>query len=660
MNHEPDPFGERYSMALEIRRIASELLVERRANRTSRARLVAVDAIYTEMRLMLRGMQASKFWRLRQAWFSLKHRLGLSPVGAADLFEPPAIDEILPDDRYENWQRDVEARPADLVLMRETAPFFPLRPKISILVPVYNAPEPYLAAMIDSVLAQTYDHWELCIADDRSTSPHVKKVLDEYAASDARIRLIYRTENGHISAASNSALEIATGEFVALLDHDDLLAPDALFHNVLALNREPDLDMLYSDEDKIDEDGRRRDVFFKPEWSPDRFLAQMYTSHFSVYRTSLVRAVGGFRAGFEGSQDYDLVLRLTERTNRIHHIPRVLYHWRIHAGSTASSMDTKTYAEVAAVRAIREALERRDEPGTVEPIASLPGSYVIRYAIKKAERVSIIIPTRDHADDVNRCLTSLFEKTEYPDFEVILVDNGSKDIRALETFRKFERLEPHRFRTARMDIPFNFSRLNNRAVREAASGQYLLFLNNDTAIIHADWLTAMVEQAQRPAIGAVGAKLLYQDGRIQHGGVVLGIGGIAGHAFRFFDRAHPGYYNALQITANYSAVTAACLMTRRDVFEQVGGFDEELVVAYNDVDICIKIRDAGYRLVYLPHVELYHYESLSRGFDTTPEQIARDKRERSMMEKRWAFSAIRDPYYNPNLTLKREDFTLAP
>lgn len=657
MNPEDVRDDERLTLAVELRHVWAQLIHERRQ---SRDRLVAMRPVYEQLRHVVLTMQATKFWWLRQRWFALKKRLGLSAAGASPHYEPPTVEALIPVDEYELWLRDHDYRESDASWMRSAVKAMRMRPRFSILVPVYDAPEPYLTTMLDSVLEQIYPDWEICIANDASRAPHVRMVLDRYAQADPRIKIVHRETNGHISAATNSALELATGEFVALLDHDDVLAPDALFHNALLINEDPNVDMIYSDEDKINDEGVRSEPFFKPDWSPDRFLSQMYTSHFGVYRASLMREIGGFRVGFEGSQDYDLVLRFTEHTKRVRHIPRVLYHWRKHAASTASAMHTKSYAETAAMRALSEALERRGEPGTVSQIPQLPGSYCVRYIVREHKRVSIIVPTRDHGDDVDRCLRSVFSHTDYPDFEVILLDNGSKDFQALETFAKWSREEPHRFRALRRDVPFNFSAINNFAVRNGASGHYLLFLNNDTEATHADWLTAMVEQAQRDSVGAVGAKLLYDDKRVQHAGVVLGIGGIAGHAFRFFPRDHLGYHNAMQMITNYSAVTAACMMMRRDVFEEVGGFDEELAVAYNDVDLCLRIRDRGYSLVYVPHVELFHYESKSRGYDTTPDRIERDTHEKALMERRWRFSSIRDPYYNQNLTLLREDFSLAP
>jgi O-antigen biosynthesis protein len=641
-------------LAVELRRLAAELATERRWAQ----RVKALQPVYESCRSAIDMMQSSKFWQLRQRWFSLKHRLRLSSVGAAPFIDPAPIEQVSVDDPYTRWREQNDFRPSDADWMRRASSLLVSRPCFSFIVPTYNTPEAYLRKMLDSVIAQVYPHWELCIVDDASTKPHVRAVLGEYAALDSRINLRFCEVNGHISAASNVAIEMATGDFIALLDHDDVITADALFHYALVINEDPSVDMIYSDEDKIDDNGNRFGAFFKPDWSPDRFLSIMYTSHLGVYRTEAVRRIGGFRLGLEGSQDYDLVLRLTETTDRVRHIPRVLYHWRVHPESTTSGMDVKPYARVAALRALSEALDRRGEPGTINWHEDMPGSYTVRYQIDVPKRVSVIIPTRDHAFDVNRCLESLFGLTDYPDFEVVLLDNGSRDFQTLHALDQWSRREPARFRVVRHDVPFNYSAINNFAVEQGSSGDFLLFLNNDTEVITADWMSAMVEQAQRSSIGAVGARLLYEDKRIQHAGVILGIGGIGGHAFRFFPADHLGYYNSLQTITNYSAVTAACMMMRRSVFDEVGRFDERLGVAYNDVDLCLRVREAGYRIVYVPHAVLYHYESQSRGYDISPEQVDRDSHEKAFMEERWRFSSIRDPYYNPNLTLLREDFSL--
>jgi len=610
------------------------------------------------MRAELISMQTSKFWKVRNAWFDLKHRIGLSAAGA----RPPA-DVVLErielagggGTGYDRWISRNDLRPADAQVIADTIAVLPRTPTISVLLPAFDTAERYLRAALDSVFAQLYPNWELCVADDASTLPHVRCVLAEYAARDARVKLALRDENGHIAAASNSALALATGEYVALLDHDDVLARDALFHVALAVNRQPDVDVLYSDEDKIDEDGHRSEPYFKPDWSPDSLLARMYTGHLAVFRRALVTEIGGFRTGFDGSQDYDLVLRLTERTDRIHHIPRVLYHWRIHAASTASDGASKGYAYEAGRRALEEALARRGEPGRVDQLEQ-PGCYVVRYALLRPEKISIIIPTRDHGDDVERALASIFARPTYPDFELVLVDNGSTDPAALATFARWSAAEP-RVRVLRYDVPFNFAAINNYAARNS-DGTYLLFLNNDVEVVTQDWLEAMVEQAQRPSIGAVGPKLLYPDGRIQHAGVVTGIGGIAGHVHKYADGGTGGYFNILRTVNNYSAVTGACLMLRRQVFERAGGFDEALGIAFNDVDLCLKIGALGLRNVYLPHVVLVHDESKSRGYDDTADKQARYSREAGIMQERWHCESRNDPHYSPHLTLEAEDFSL--
>ena len=669
------PTGEAERLREELRDVSLRYLESQRAGRAvererriAESRLAAARAYIAraqpalhEARILLASIQSSKFWQLRNAWFALKQRLRLSPIGPQPFWVPPVDerDDVWKhDEAYASWLLDNRPRASDLRRMRDVLPVLALRPTFSVLMPAYETPERYLRAAIDSVLAQAYPDWELIVADDASPSPHVRRVLDEYAAADLRIKPFFRERNGHIAASSNTALEHATGEFVALLDHDDELTADALFESALAVNRRPDVDVIYSDEDKIDEHGRRSDPYFKPDWSPESLLARNYVSHLGVYRRALVEAAGGFRVGFEGSQDYDLILRVSERTDRIEHIPRVLYHWRIHPHSAASAPDQKPYATDAAMRALRDALVRRGDEGEVTLAAGLPGAYTIRYALHAAGRVSIVVPTRDHGEDVDRCLTSIFERSTYRDFEVVLLDNGSSDRDSLRTFAAWLEREPSRMRLVPFDVPFNFSRVNNHAARHA-TGTYLLFLNNDTEVVTSDWLEAMVEQAQRPPIGAVGAKLLYPDGTVQHGGVILGIGGVAGHAHKYMDAQQPGYFSMLQTVNNFSAVTGACMMVRRDVFDEVGGFDEELAIAFNDIDFCLRVRAAGYRNLYVPHAVLYHYESKSRGAEDTPEKIARFHAEAGVMRRRWRTDTLPDPYYNPNLTLIEEDFGIA-
>ncbi len=559
------------------------------------------------------------------------------------------------DSDYQIWLDENFPKESDFAKMAQSLESLKYKPIISAIMPVYNPPKFYLETAIESVLNQVYPYWELCIADDASTKPEIFETLQKYAAQDPRIKLILRKENGHISRASNSALEIAKGDFIALLDHDDLLTRDALYEIASALNKAPDTDVFYSDEDKIEDDANLRDPFFKPDWCPDSLLSRMYIGHLVAYRSSLVREIEGFRVGFEGAQDYDLALRITEKTNKIIHIPKILYHWRVHPKSTASSLETKDYATNAAQKAISEAIHRRNEPGKVIPIAG--GHHIVRYEIKDYQLVSIIIPTKDLADTLETCLSSIFEKTEYPNYEVILIDNGSVEDKTKELIAKWSKKEPNRFKPFLLDIPFNYSRINNYAV-ERAEGDYLLFLNNDTEVLTPDWLDGMVEQAQRSSIGAVGSLLLYPDSTIQHAGVITGLGGVAGHSHKHYHRTFPGYFYQIQTVNNYSAVTAACLMCRRQVFEAVGGFEERLAVAFNDVDFCLKIKEQGYRNIYLPHVVLYHYESKSRGYEDNPVKKARFAKEIDYMKNKWKTALTIDPCYSKHLSDKTEDYAI--
>lgn len=589
----------------------------------------------------------------------------------------PVSDYILPDSQrdwsqhitstknpnYQEWLRKNYPSQDGLQAMVRNSRILSYQPTISIILPVYNPPVEFLRRAIDSVINQAYPRWELCIADDASTHPQIKDLLKEYAAKDTRIKVVFREKNGHISACSNSALEIAIGEFIALLDHDDLLSLDALYEVVELLNKHPEADMIYSDEDKVYQDEQNQqqeqisDPFFKPDWCPDSFLSRMYTCHLGIYRRELVRSLGGFRLGYEGSQDYDLVLRLTEKTDRIFHIPKVLYHWRDHHQSTAGNSDQKPYAAIAAEKALLEALERRQEPGKVLPAQGLIKHHIVRYKIKEYGLVSIIIPTKDLGNILDQCLTSVFEKTTYPNYEVILIDNNSEEEYTQEIIAKWQTKEPQRFRCHEYHIPFNYSKINNYAV-SLAKGDYLLFLNNDIEVTTPDWVDAMVEQAQRPTVGAVGALLLYPDDTIQHAGVVVGLGGVAGHSHKYYPVDAPGYFSQLLTVNNYLAVTAACLMCRREVFLEIEGFEEKMAVAFNDVDLCLKMIDRGYKNIYLPHVVLYHHESKSRGHENTPEKQARFLQEINYMRYTWKKYIDYDPCYSVNLTLDREDYSM--
>lgn len=533
------------------------------------------------------------------------------------------------------------------------------RPLISIVMPTYNSPEAWLVKCIESVRRQVYPFWELCIADDASARPEVRRVLEHYAKRDRRIKVIFRERNGHIAEASSSALQIANGEWIALLDHDDELAPHALYAVACAINEHPNARLIYSDEDKIDEIGHRFDPYFKPDWNYDLFLGQNMISHLGVYHAELVRRVGGFHKGMEGSQDYDLALRCIEQLGpgQILHIPRVLYHWRAIQGSTAMSMDEKSYAAVAARSALQEHLKRTGVTDANVEINRC--GYRIRRRAglsANAPKVSLIIPTRDRVELLRMCVESILARTEYPNYEIVVVDNQSCEPKALAYLD--ELAVRAGVRVLQYDAPFNYSAINNYAVRHC-DGQIVGLINNDIETIHADWLEEMVSHAVRPDVGAVGAMLYYPNDTIQHAGVLLGVGGVAAHVYCTAPRGYLGQMSRAQVTQELSVVTAACLLVRRDVYEAVHGLDEQLQVAFNDVDFCLRVRDAGYRNLWTPFAELYHHESASRGSENTPEKKMRFEGEVRFMMERWGDALQCDPAYNPNLTLSGSPFELA-
>ncbi|BCX37415.1 hypothetical protein ECZU47_45950 [Escherichia coli] len=561
---------------------------------------------------------------------------------------------------YEEWIETVELpslpgnKEVSLMLASMTHP-----PVISIVIPVYNPAEIYLRACLDSVLAQSYPHWELCIADDRSPKEHVQRVLREYEAKDSRIKVVYRKHNGHISAASNSALEIAKGDFVALLDHDDVLPEHAMLFMAQAICEQPHTQILYSDEDKINARGERFDPHFKSDWNPDLFFSQNYVSHLGVYRRSLLQQIGGFRLGVEGSQDQDLLLRCLPHVaaEQIVHIPRVLYHWRTIEGSTALASGEKSYTTEAGIKALRDYFSKQQPEVTVEA-GLVPNTYRVRYPISEpAPLVSLLIPTRDRRALTETAVRSIVDCSTYTHFEILILDNGSVEQETLDFFAQIQQ-EDSRVRVLRYDHPFNYSAINNFGVRHA-KGAIIGLVNNDIEVINPDWLTEMVSHCMRPEIGCVGAKLYYSNDTIQHGGVILGIGGVAGHSHKQYPRHHPGYFSRLLLTQNLSAVTAACLLIRKNIYEEVAGLDEEnLHVAFNDVDFCLKVREAGYRNLWTPYAELYHYESISRGAEDSPEKLARFAREVNFMKSKWGKHLELDPFYSPNLTKSREDFSI--
>lgn len=560
-------------------------------------------------------------------------------------------------DRYAAWIRKYEPTKSELLEMREEAQSWSYRPKISIVTPVFNPSEYALTECLQSVLGQIYDDWELCLADGASDRPYVGEILRRFSERDPRIRHKALPRNLGIAGNTNEALRMASGEFVAFLDHDDTLAPFALYEVVKLLIRDPELDFIFSDEDKVPSLGAKRySPFFKPDWAPDTFLSYNYLCHFAVARKSVVDRVGGLREGYDGSQDYDFILRFVEVTSRIKRIPKVLYHWRASDTSVASNMTLKPYAYPAGKKALLEHVEKRGLEADVLDGFAL-GAYRVKYRVRPSQSVCVVIPTKDRVDLLSRCISSLLTKTQYDRFEVLIVDNQSRED-ATQRFLESVRSNP-KVRVLRYDQPFNFSAINNHALR-SVDAEYVVFLNNDTEVISPDWLAAMLEFAQRRDVGAVGAKLYYPDDTVQHAGVVIGLGGVAGHVYRGFPRDNSGDMGRLRVVQNVSAVTAACMMTRRAVFDEVGGFDERLSHAYNDVDLCLRMRERGYLIVFTPFAELYHHESASRGYDLeVPDRMVGFAAEVECMKTRWKHVLdAGDPYYNPNVTLERPDFSL--
>ena len=561
-----------------------------------------------------------------------------------------AIDWKTPPD-YGLWIAHNEPTVEDLHRMRREAARFATCPRISIALPVYKTPIAVLTRSIESVMDQTYPTWELCLADDGSHDAALTAVLEQYARRDARIRHVTLEQNLGISGATNAALSLCTGEYVAFLDHDDELAAFALSAVVQAINDHPDTEIFYSDEDKIDERGRRYDAFFKPDWSPDLFRSCNYICHFVVMKRALVESLGGLDQTYSGSQDYEFLLRASERTQKIGRIPKILYHWRAIAGSAAKAPEEKPAASADGKRALAAYLERNAPGARVEEVGAC--RYRVRYAIAGNPRVSILIPTGGHKN-VFRALESVLEKTDYKNYDIVLIDNS----RAAQVKEYADRLAARKAPVRYLDWrgkPFNFSQMNNAAAR-ATESPYILFLNDDTTVIAAEWLTAMLEHAQRPEVGAVGAQLWYPNDAIQHAGVVMGIYGNCSHAFKGLPGGRPYYFDFPNLIRNCSAVTGACLLVARDKFFEAGAFDEvNLAVAFQDVDLCLKLLELGFRNVYTPYAKLYHYESATK---TEKDKIP-DAAEDAFMKHKWARYIADDPYYNPNLARRKEDFSLA-
>jgi GT2 family glycosyltransferase len=565
----------------------------------------------------------------REGWGAFFGRLVRVWEWVPRLFRParPAVEGLSPDERYELWIKTAVLSKKGIRQMRRLARSFPYRPRISVVLPVYDPEPAWLRVAIDSVRSQVYDPWELCIVDDGSSREDVREVIRAYQGSDPRIRVRYHDRNRGISAASNAAMELATGEFIGFLDHDDELRPNALYEVVRLLNRRRDLDYIYSDEDKKELSGWLTEPFFKPDWSPDFLMSVNYVTHFSVYRAEVLREVGGFRTEYDGSQDYDLALRVTERTDQIAHIPLPLYSWRKVPGSAASSLDFKDYAYEAGKKALESSLGRRGYRGSVEH-GLVEGRYRVRYEIRGEPKVLIVIPSRDRADLLERCVQSIIQASTYNRYELLVVDNDSKERRTRDYLSSFPG------RSVRFPGPFNFARMMNAAAEETGDADFLLFLNNDTEVISPEWIEAMIEHGQRPEVAAVGARLLFPNGDPQHEGIVVGLEGAPARNVAW------EYFGMGRTIRNVSAVTAACMLVRPEVFRELGGFEERMAVAWGDVDFCLRAREKGYEIVYTPYAFLYHDEGSSRGVGGM-----HGEEDDALFLSRWG--DYRDPYYSP-------------
>lgn len=560
---------------------------------------------------------------------------------------------------YSTWVRsfDTPSR-RDLERLRSQASSFRLQPSVSVLLPVLNPDPGTLDATIRSVRAQSYARWQLCIVIDPSSRPAIHHLLQRHSRADPRITLTVRGASGSRSVASNAALTLATGAYVALLDAGDLLPPHALHWVTEAINRHPDAKVLYSDEDKVDARGRRFDPYFKCDFNHVLLMAQDMVSRLGVYERSLIGDVGALREALEGAQDHDLALRCAAALSReeIVHVPRILYHRRATGGSTARDPDTGSARARAALQSVTEHVHRLDSGATVEPAPESPMHMRIRHSLPpQAPRVSIVICTRDNRALLQAAIQSLVDRTTYPHYEILVLDNGSRDEATLRYLSVLSR-QP-RVAVIRDDSPFNYSRLNNKAAMRT-SGDVLCLLNDDVEVLTPEWLEEMVSFAVQAKVGAVGARLWYPDGTLQHGGVIVGSGGVAGHAHLRLPRGDTGYFSRAVLQQEVSAVTGACLVVRRSVFDEVGGLDERIAVAFNDVDLCLRIRAAGYRNIWTPFAELVHHESASRGREETPEQVSRFQQEVQFMKERWGAALDSDPCYNPNLSMTSGNFQL--
>ncbi len=555
---------------------------------------------------------------------------------------------------YEDFLKKYGVKEEELARQRQEV--FEKGPCFSIAVPLYQTKEKYLREMIESVQAQTYTNWELCLADGSGREHSLQPVVGEYIAKDKRIKYCLLDSNEGIAGNTNEALKMADGDFVVLTDHDDLLSPEALYQCAKAVQEEPQTDVIYSDEDKVDMSGKKFfEPHFKSDYNIDLLCTMNYICHLFVVRKDVMERAGLFESCYDGAQDHDFILRCTEKAEHIVHIPKILYHWRCHAQSTSENPESKLYAFENGCKAVKAHYDRIGIPAEVEQ-GPFYGMYRTHYLWKEQPLVSILIPNKDHAADLKKCMDSIEEKSTYRNFEFIIVENNSTEEETFAYYKEIEKRDNVRVLYYKGD--FNYSRINNFGAKEA-NGEYVLLLNNDTEMIEPDSIKEMLDVCMRPDVGIVGAKLIFEDNTIQHAGVIIGFGGVAGHAFIGQDRDDNGYFSRIISVQDLSAVTAACLMVRRSVFDEVEGLNEEFKVAFNDIDFCLKVRKAGYLVVYNPYAQFYHYESKSRGQEDSADKVARFQQEIGLFGDRWGeLLEHGDPYYNPNLTLDKADFSL--
>lgn len=553
---------------------------------------------------------------------------------------------------YQEWYEKNKPSEEELVRQRKKKWKDPV--VISVLVPAYRTPEVFLKQMMESVLLQTYPYLELCIADGSGTDDSVEKVVKEYQKKDPRVRYRRLEKNEGIAGNTNAAIEMASGEYLALFDHDDLLSPNALFEVASAIEKEK-ADVIYTDEDKVTSDLKEHfQPHFKPDFNPDLLCANNYICHLFVVKRSLALKLGGQDPAYDGAQDYDFIFRCTENAEKIVHVAKILYHWRVHQASTADNPSSKLYAFDAGKRAIETHLARIGAKAEVSHTKDL-GFYRVKYQVQGNPMVSIVIPNKDEKETLKKCLESIWKKTSYSNYEIILVENNSTTQEIRDYYKELDGKE--RVRVVYWEKEFNYSAINNFGI-SYAKGEYILCLNNDITVISPDWLEELLANCQRPEVGIVGARLYYPDNTIQHAGIVLGMGGCAGSLFVGLARSRGGYLHKAALQQDLSAVTAACFMVKKEVFEKVGGFEEKLAVAFNDVDFCLKVRHAGYLVVYDPYAELYHHESKTRGYENTEAKKRRFQEEIEYMRCHWMPDILRDPYYNENLSLKASDYSL--